>query len=103
LTPRPTALVCFNDNMAFGAQSAVARAVAAGGAEVAITGYDNTYISQLDRISLTSIDQDVTEIAKQATAILTDRSLFAKFSGKEILVEPQLSIRASTRSPLSAL
>ncbi len=102
LVPRPTAIVCFNDNMAFGAQSAVARAAAGGAPEVAITGYDNTYIAQLDRISLTSIDQDVTEIAKQATAILTDPKMFSKFSGKEILVEPQLAIRASTRAPLSA-
>lgn len=99
LTPRPTALVCFNDNMAFGAQSAVARAVRNGVPDVAITGYDNTYIAQLDRISLTSIDQDVTEIAKQATAILTDPTMFDRFRGKEILVEPQLAVRSSTRSP----
>jgi DNA-binding LacI/PurR family transcriptional regulator len=98
LTPRPTAIVCFNDNMAFGAQSAVARAVAAGEPDVAITGYDNTYIAQFDRISLTSIDQDVSEIAKQATALLTDPKLFQKFSGSEILVEPQLSVRTSTLS-----
>lgn len=97
-SPRPTAIVCFNDNMAFGAQSAVARSVAAGNPEVAITGYDNTYIAQLDRIALTSIDQDVSEMAKQATAILTDPTLFEKFSGKEILVEPQLAIRSSTLS-----
>jgi DNA-binding LacI/PurR family transcriptional regulator len=100
LHPRPTALVCFNDNMAFGAQSAVARAVATGEPDVAITGYDNTYIAQLDRIALTSIDQDVSEIAKQATALLTDKELFRAASGNEILVEPQIAVRASTLAAL---
>ena len=96
LVPRPTAIVCFNDNVAFGAQSAVSRAVAGGLPEVAVTGFDNTYIAQLDRISLTSINQNVIEVARQSCAILTDPKEFARHSGREILVEPELVIRSST-------
>lgn len=96
LNPRPTAIVCFNDNVAFGVQSAASRAVRHGEPDVAVTGYDNTYIAQLDRISLTSISQNVSEVARRACAILGDPDEYARQSGKEILVEPELVIRSST-------
>ena len=96
LDPRPTAIVCFNDNIAFGAQSAVSRAVAAGKPDVAVTGFDNTFIAQLDRISLTSINQNVVEVVRRACAILTNEGEFASQSGREMLVEPELVVRSST-------
>lgn len=94
----PTALVCFNDIVALGAQEAIIEFEAAGGHKVAVTGYDNTYISALARISLTSIEQDKKAIAAKATEILTDAQLAKKSKGKTIKLSPKLEIRSSTTS-----
>lgn len=92
LKQKPTALVCFNDNVAFGVQDALARTKE----KVAVTGYDNTFVSALERIGLTSVDQDKEGMVSQAVWLLTDLQAFKKYSGKEILVEPGLVIRNST-------
>ena len=89
----PTALVCYNDNVAFGAQSALLRSGVTG---VAVTGYDNTYISQLDLIALTSIEQNEARIAEVACELLTNSEEYEKAQGTEFLVEPQLVVRKSS-------
>jgi DNA-binding LacI/PurR family transcriptional regulator len=93
--PAPTAIVCYNDNVAFGVQNALSRS---GKTEVAVTGYDNTYIAQLERISLTSIEQNTDEIARRACEVLTDQKAFDSIVGNDILITPELVIRASTSS-----
>lgn len=92
LQSRPSAIVCFNDNVAFGVQDALARKQA----KVAVTGYDNTFFSSLERISLTTIDQDKESIISQVVWLLTDHDALLKFRGKEILIEPGLVVRNST-------
>lgn len=92
LQMEPTAIVCFNDNVAFGVQDALARK----NAKVAVTGYDNTFFSSMERISLTSIDQDKESIISQVVWLLTDHATLKKFRGKEILIEPGLVVRNST-------
>ena len=89
---KPSAIVCFNDNVAFGVQDALART----GSKVAVTGYDNTFFSALERISLTSIDQVKEGIVSQVVWLLTDPEAFKKHSGKEIFIEPSLVVRDST-------
>lgn len=89
---RPTAMVCFNDNVAFGVQDALAR----GGHRVAVTGYDNTFFSSLERVSLTTIDQDKESIVSQVVWLLTDDDALKKYRGKEIFIEPGLVVRNSS-------
>ncbi len=101
-TPRPTALVCYNDNVAFGVQNAVARSVAAGNPPVAVTGYDNTYIAQLDLVSLTSVDQRPTDIARTASALLMDADAMAAARGTEVLVTPTITVRGSSSTAIRA-
>ncbi|MEN9707463.1 MAG: hypothetical protein RIS31_1029 [Actinomycetota bacterium] len=95
LKSKPTALVCFNDNVAFGVQDAIAR----GRAKVAVTGYDNTFFSALERISLTSVDQDKEGIVAKVVELLSHREVFNAFSGSEILIEPNLIVRNSSSKP----
>lgn len=92
LRAKPTAIVCFNDNVAFGVQDAMAR----NKAKVAVTGYDNTFVSAIERIGLTSVDQDKEGIVSQVVWLLTNPDAYKKHSGKEIWVEPGLVIRSST-------
>ncbi len=94
--PSVTAIVCFNDNVAFGVQDAVSRAMQTGHVPVAVTGYDNTYIAQLERISLTSIEQETSEIVRVACDLLANRDEWRDHRGTETLVDPGLVIRSST-------
>ena len=89
---KPTAMVCFNDNVAFGVQDALARA----NQRVAVTGYDNTFFSSLERVSLTTIDQDKESIVSQVVWLLTDPDALKKYQGKEIFIEPGLVVRNSS-------
>ena len=95
LKDKPDALVCFNDNVAFGAQDALARTKQ----KVAITGYDNTFFSALERINLTSVDQDKEGIVAKVVELLSNREVFDAFRGSEILIEPNLIVRKSTTKP----
>ncbi|WP_296633191.1 LacI family DNA-binding transcriptional regulator [Rhodoluna sp.] len=95
--PQPTALICFNDVVAFGVQEAVESFQKAGGGQVAVTGFDNTYISALSRISLTSIEQEKVAIAMRAAEILSaDESVWREAEGKNLLLVPRLVIRDSS-------
>ena len=93
---KPTAIVSFNDIVAIGAQEALDQFVEAGGKKIALTGYDNTYIAALSKISLTSIEQEKDAIATQAAELLTNRDLSERSRGKEFLLLPRLIVRQST-------
>jgi DNA-binding LacI/PurR family transcriptional regulator len=93
---KPTAIVAFNDIIAIGAQEAVDQAIASGGAKVALTGYDNVYISALSKVSLTSIEPEKEAIAHKAAELLADTELANEFKGKEFLLLPKLVVRDST-------
>ena len=95
----PTGIICFNDNIAFGVQSAVTQHHAAGFPAVAVAGYDNTYIADLDRISLTSIEQEKVAIALKVSELLTDPVTASAYKGKEIKLLPRLVVRNSTVRP----
>lgn len=91
--PEVTAIVAYNDNIAFGVQNTLVRV---GNSRVAVTGFDNTYIAQMERVSLTSVEQDVTEIVRRSCEFLTDASAFEAARGKDVLVAPTLHVRGST-------
>jgi DNA-binding LacI/PurR family transcriptional regulator len=86
----PTAIACFNDLHAIGAQAATIEA----GIEISIVGYDNTYLSGLNQISLTSVDPGNREIAdKCADLLLQDEFVQNKLH----FATPTLVTRASTK------
>lgn len=96
--PKPTALVAFNDIVAVGAQDAIQVFEAAGGHKIALTGFDNTYIAALSRVSLTSIEQEKTAMAVRAAEILTSEpEHWRKLEGESLLLLPRLEVRDSTR------
>ena len=92
-THPPTAIVCYNDNVAFGVQNELVRR---GIDDVAVTGFDNTYIAQLERISLTSIAQNVDEIVRRSCEVLTADGESGASDQPDILIEPSLAVRNST-------
>ena len=98
LKAAPTALVCFNDLVAIGAQEAIIEKQQSTGQKTALVGYDNTYFSALNRVSITSVEQGKAAIAAKAAELLTDKVSLEKAKGKTITVHPTLEIRASTIS-----
>jgi len=91
----PTAITSYNDLLAIGAQGA-------SHSDIAIAGYDNTFLANLRQISLTSVDPGNSEIALKAAELLTEKPLDIGKKSKSYLLEPKLVIRSSSKS-LAAL
>ncbi|HLS92436.1 MAG TPA: LacI family DNA-binding transcriptional regulator [Microbacterium sp.] len=87
----PTGVVAVNDMAAIG----VLAAAAERGVRLAVTGYDNTALSALRQIDLTSVDPRNAEIGAQAARRIIQAEDGGDDAG-EILVAPRLVARAST-------
>ncbi|GAB2816523.1 LacI family DNA-binding transcriptional regulator [Alpinimonas psychrophila] len=92
-----SAIVCFNDVVAVGAQDAIKESVAAGHAHIALTGYDNTHVASLRQISITSIEQEKVAMALKAAELLTSERPWSELAGQDIQFVPTLVIRDSTQ------
>jgi DNA-binding LacI/PurR family transcriptional regulator len=85
----PTAIACFNDLQAIGAQDAIIKMKA----NVALVGYDNTYLSSLEQINLTTVDPGNREIADKCADLLLSDELSSHFIHTST---PTLVVRNST-------
>lgn len=90
---RPTAITALNDLAALGALSAADDLGLSVPADVALTGYDNTFLSEIRRISLTSVDPNNAEIGALAARMLIAAD---GMPGGSYLVAPTLVSRQST-------
>lgn len=91
----PTAFVCFNDMVAFGAMLAIERAGLAVGLDVGVVGFDDVAEAPYWRPALTSIAIDPRDIGNRAAELLLAR---VADNGRPIqthVVEPRLVVRAS--------
>jgi DNA-binding LacI/PurR family transcriptional regulator len=102
-TPRPDALFCANDTMAMGALE-VARAEFGLDipADLAIVGYDNAGPVGWPTYQLTTIDQNLDEMARSAIALLVRKLDSGDVSPEHLLVAPTLIERATTRPTAGA-
>lgn len=92
----PTAIVCFNDVVAVGAQDAILEFEKTHPGKIALTGYDNTHVSSLNQVSITSIDQDKVAMAEKTAELLSSDQPWSSLSGKDILFSPAIIIRNSS-------
>jgi DNA-binding LacI/PurR family transcriptional regulator len=95
--PRPTAIVCANDVMAFGAKRFIESAGMEVGTDVALTGYDDTPVADL--IGLTSIRQPIPQIAGKAIDLLLAEVARKRPAEYQITFEPSLVVRESSANP----
>ncbi|KAB1644339.1 LacI family transcriptional regulator [Pseudoclavibacter sp. CFCC 14310] len=92
---RPTAIVAVNDLAALGVITAVEQLGLRVPEDIAVTGYDDTALSGIDRISLTTVDPRNEEISHETVRLLLDAD--GPFEGhRERLVIPRLVVRGST-------
>ncbi|WP_237153034.1 LacI family DNA-binding transcriptional regulator [Oryzibacter oryziterrae] len=96
LDPRPTAVVCFNDILAFGLMSGFSKFNIRPGIDIAVTGYDDVDGSESWAPSLTTVKNGSEAIGKEAA-----RAILAQIVGDDIpfdykLIPPQIEVRDSS-------
>ncbi len=85
-----TSIFCFNDVMAMGAVRAIREQGLSVPEDISIVGYDNiNNISELS-LSLTTIDQNITEMGKSAVKLLLDTINQREGKGKKLTIKPTL-------------
>jgi LacI family transcriptional regulator len=92
----PTAIVAFNDLMAFGAISAVQDRGLVVGSDISITGFDNIPMSAHSHPPLTTIDQPIYQIGSMVCEILVQCVRGETLEQKQVLLRPELNIRGSS-------
>ncbi|MGW2486366.1 LacI family DNA-binding transcriptional regulator [Streptomyces sp. NPDC001606] len=98
---RPTALFAVNDMAAVGALSAAAELGLRVPGDLSVAGYDNTSISRLRHLWLTTVDTSPYEIGRRAARCLLDRFERPEQEGSVRLAAPTLEIRGTTAQPPS--
>ena len=94
----PTAIICNNDQSAFGVITALARAGVPVPDEVSVIGYDDT-VAQYPFLNLTTVRQDPEELAQTAIADLVARVRGEKYLSETFLTSSKLVKRGSTAKP----
>ena len=97
----PTAIFAFNDLLAAGALNRLADAGMAVPGDVSLVGFDNTFISALRHLSLTTVNQPKIAMARLAVGTLLQR--LSDGSGEPIrhTLKPELVVRGTTGPPAS--
>jgi len=93
---RPTAVICVNDMMAIGVMKALREKGLRVPEDVSVTGFDNIRLAEYCEPSLTTVHIPRDEIGKMAFAALIPHKEQPNLSGQEIVIEPEVVLRAST-------
>ncbi|MGO4246313.1 LacI family DNA-binding transcriptional regulator [Paenarthrobacter sp. RAF54_2] len=88
----PDAIICASDYLAVGAIFAVRAHGLVPGVDVAVTGFDDTSLTSLGAIGITSVRQPSTRIAQELVKMIID----PPDQALHLLLEPGLTIRSST-------
>lgn len=92
----PTAIIAFNDLMAFGAMSAAQKRGLVVGSDVSITGFDNIPMADHSHPPLTTVDQPIYQIGSMVCEMLVHLIQGESVEGEHILLNPELLVRQSS-------
>ena len=98
----PTAIFAFNDLVAAGALSTLEAAGLRVPDDVSVVGYDNTFIAELNHMSLTTVNQPRHQMGQLAIRTVLERIEDDRTEPTRIDLAPTLSVRRSTASPRKA-
>lgn len=96
---RPTAVVAFNDMACVGALSAAEELGLRVPRDLSLVGYDNTYVSRLRHLWLTTVDNASHDVGRTAAQCLLDRIADPARPAKVVLTTPTLEVRGTTGPP----
>jgi DNA-binding LacI/PurR family transcriptional regulator len=96
---RPTAVFAVNDITGVGALSAAEELGLRIPRDLSVVGYDNTGISRLRHLWLTTVDNASHEVGRRAARCLLDRLETPGGAGELLLAAPTLEIRGTSGPP----
>lgn len=96
---RPTAVVCFNDLVAFGMMTTLRRAGIEPGPDMAITGYDDIDGADARTPALTTVATHPDKIGRLAALTLLRQIAGDRVPNTPIIIEPELRVRESSPPP----
>jgi DNA-binding LacI/PurR family transcriptional regulator len=92
----PTAVVTYNDHSAVGVLDALLRGGVAVPGAVSVAGYDDSPVSRLAHIDLTTVSQDSEQLMRHAVAAVVERLDGGRTGHREVVVPPRLVVRGTT-------
>jgi DNA-binding LacI/PurR family transcriptional regulator len=92
----PTAVAAFNDRCAIGLLDRLTRAGVDVPGTVSVVGYDDSPVSRLAHINLTTVSQEPGEQARLAVAAAVERLDSGRTAPRESVLPPRLVVRGST-------
>lgn len=98
LVYKPTAILCFNDEMAFGAREAIMRAGLRVPEDVSLVGFDNWDMSVYGSMRLTTVERSMYHIAVEGTKQMIELLETGKVRQKKIYLKNELIIRDSVKN-----
>ncbi|MPY57735.1 LacI family DNA-binding transcriptional regulator [Streptomyces spongiae] len=96
---RPTAVFAFNDIACVGALSAAEELGLQVPRDLSLVGYDNTYLSRLRHLWLTTVDNASHDVGRRAAQRLLDRMTTPDRPSETVLAAPALEVRGTTAPP----
>lgn len=99
--PLPTAVMASNDHSAVGVLDALTRAGVDVPGSVSVAGYDDSLLSRIAHVNLTTVSQDAQGQASQAVAVAVDRLENGRTAPREVVLTPHLVVRGTTGAPPS--
>ncbi|MFJ2171471.1 LacI family DNA-binding transcriptional regulator [Streptomyces sp. NPDC087851] len=95
----PTAVFAGNDRCAMGLMDTLDRAGVAVPGEVSVVGYDDSHLSHLSHIDLTTVRQDAVRMAEHAVRFVVERLDDAALAPREAVLDPKLVVRGTSAAP----
>ncbi|TVY10903.1 GntR family transcriptional regulator [Paenibacillus cremeus] len=96
---RPTAFVCYNDQLAVRLFEAVRQAALRVPGDVSVVGFDDSFLATATEIKLTTISHPKAELGITAAELLLDLiEGQAERRGSDVVYRPELIVRESTHS-----
>lgn len=99
LSPRPSAVMCANDLLAFGVLRGLAAAGVSVPDEMAVVGYDDVVFASMLSPPLTSVRQPKFELGTAAAELLLDEVTASHHRHRTVRFEPDLVVRATSAAP----
>ncbi|MBK3562807.1 LacI family DNA-binding transcriptional regulator [Streptomyces sp. MBT62] len=96
---RPSAVLAFNDRCATGVLDTFLRAGVTVPGEISVVGFDDTSLSRLAHIDLTTVAQDIPRLAELAVGRAIARLDGEAVPDGEQVVAPRLVVRGTTAAP----
>lgn len=97
--PMPTAVLAGNDRCGMGLLMTLARAGVDVPREVSVVGYDDSHLSHLMPVALTTVRQDAMLLAEHAVRFAVERLEDRERASREAVLDPKLVIRDTSRPP----